>query len=195
MKSVASMTRLEFAAFVAAEFRRRNIDVVLSGGSCVSIYSHGKYVSMDLDFVNASFTKRTLIQKTMECLGFHEENRYFRHPDSAFLVEFPPGPLAVGEEPVKQIAEIEATTGILRILSPTDCVKDRLTWYYHNNDTECLEQAKLVAAANAIDLTEVERWSGVEGKSRMFDQIKNQLKRAGTTKQSHPIGTTRNRCK
>jgi len=26
MKSVASMPRLEFAAFVAAEFRRRNID-------------------------------------------------------------------------------------------------------------------------------------------------------------------------
>lgn len=119
MKPVADMTRLEFAAFVAAEFRRRNINVVLSGGSCVSIYSQEKYVSLDLDFVNAGFTKRAQIAAAMESLGFHEEHRYFRHPDAEFLVEFPPGPLAVGEEPVKQVDEIETATGIVRL--PTDC--------------------------------------------------------------------------
>lgn len=69
MKPVAEMTRLEFAAFVAAEFRRRNINVVLSGGSCVSIYSQEKYVSMDLDFVNAGFTKRPQIKEAMEALS------------------------------------------------------------------------------------------------------------------------------
>jgi hypothetical protein len=84
------MTRLEFAAFVAAEFRRRNIDVVLSGGSCVSIYSQEKYVSLDLDFVNAGFAKRSRIKDAMEALGFREENRYFRRQDANFLIEFPP---------------------------------------------------------------------------------------------------------
>ena len=141
MKPVAEMTRLELAAFIAEEFGRRKIDVVLSGGSCVSIYSGEKYVSMDLDFVNARFAKPAAIREAMETLGFTEENRYFRHASTMLLVEFPPGPLGVGEEPVKQIDEISTDTGVVRIISPTDCIKDRLTWYYHDNDMECLEQA------------------------------------------------------
>lgn len=176
------MTRLEFAAFVADEFRRRNINVVLSGGSCVSIYSQEKYVSMDLDFVNAGFTKRPQIKEAMEALGFQEEHRYFRRSDAKFLVEFPSGPLAVGEEQVKHIDEIKTATGILRIISPTDCVKDRLAWYYHDNDTECLMQAILVANANTVDMGEIERWSKAEGKHDAFRRVKDKLIRTGTTK-------------
>ena len=177
MKPVAEMTRLELAGFVAAEFRRRQINVVLSGGSCVSIYSREKYVSLDLDFVNAAFAKRPLIKAAMAALGFQEEGRHFRHPDAAFLVEFPPGPLGVGEEPVKQIDELKTATGLLRIISPTDCVKDRLTWFYHDDDTECLEQAVLVAQANNVDLAELNRWSQVEGKRDVFSRIRHRLTR------------------
>jgi hypothetical protein len=176
MKSISGMTRLELAGLVSAEFQKNSINVVLSGGSCVSIYSQEKYVSMDLDFVNAAFTKRERIREVMESLGFHEENRYFRHPEADLLVEFPPGPLGVGEEPVKQINELQTGAGALRIISPTDCVKDRLTWYYHDRDIECLRQAVLVANHNAIDLKEIERWSKVEGKSREFNTIKEQLR-------------------
>ena len=132
---------------------------------------------MDLDFVNAGFAKRAAIRAAMEDLGFHEENRYFRHPDSDLLVEFPPGPLGIGDEQVKQVDEIKAPTGILRIISPTDCVKDRLAWFYHNNDTECLEQAVFVAQAQDIDLTEIKRWSQVEGRSDTFKEIKHRLAR------------------
>jgi hypothetical protein len=141
------MTRLELAGFVSSAFQSAGIDVVLSGGSYVSIYSQEKYVSMDLDFVNAAFAKRARIAGVMASLGFHEENRYFRHPDTELLVEFPPGPLGVGEEPVKQVDEIQTDAGVLRAISPTDCVKDRLTWYYHDKDIECLRQAILVATS------------------------------------------------
>ncbi len=177
VKSISRMSRLELAAFIAAEFRRRKINVVLSGGSCVSIYSSEKYVSMDLDFVNAGFAKRGVIRETMQSLGFNEEKRYFRHPDTTLLIEFPPGPLGVGEEPVKQIDEITTDTGVVRILSTTDCVKDRLAWYYHDNDTECLEQAVLVAARHDVDLDEVARWSKAEGYREAFGAIKHRLKR------------------
>jgi hypothetical protein len=176
MKPVGAMTRVELAGFVSAEFRKNKINVVLSGGSCVEIYSHGLYVSMDLDFVNVGFTKRARIREVMESLGFHEENRFFRHPDTEMLVEFPPGPLGVGQEPVKQVDELQTDTGILRIISPTDCVKDRLAWYYHDKDAECLRQAILVATRNAVDLKEIERWSKVEGKSREFGRFRQQLK-------------------
>ena len=177
MKPVADMTRCELAAFVSTAFQEANIDVVLSGGSCVSIYSSEQYVSMDLDFVNAMFTKRDRIRTVMESLDFHEDNRYFRHSDTELLVEFPLGPLGVGEEPVKQIDEMKTETGILRLISPTDCVKDRLIWYYHDGDTECLRQAILVANNNAVDLKELQRWSDVEGKADMFRQIKHELEK------------------
>lgn len=70
MKPVSKMSRLELAAFIATEFRRRNINVVLSGGSCVSIYSAEKYVSVDLDFVNAGFAKRAAISAGGHALGY-----------------------------------------------------------------------------------------------------------------------------
>lgn len=175
MKPIGDMTRLEIAGFVASELRRLRIDVVLSGGSCVSIYSHEKYVSFDLDFVNMSFTKRIKIVRAMESLGFQEEHRYFKHPETEILIEFPSAPLGVGEEPVKQIDEIDTGTGMLRIISPTDCVKDRLTWYYYENDTECLAQAVLVAKNCDIDLDEIQRWSEGEGKGKDFQQIRVRL--------------------
>ena len=177
MKSIGEMTRLELAGHISSEFQRHEIDVVLSGGSCVSIYSEEQYVSMDLDFVNAMFAKRDPIRKVMESLGFEEENRYFRHADTNLLVEFPPGPLGVGEEPVKQIDELKTGTGVLRIISPTDCVNDRLAWCYHDGDTECLKQAILVAQTNNIDLKEIKRWSDVEGKLDLFNRIKGDLRK------------------
>jgi hypothetical protein len=185
------MSRLELAAFIAAEFRRRSINVVLSGGSCVSIYSAEKYVSVDLDFVNAGFAKRSAIREAMQSLGFSEEHRYFRHPGTPLLIEFPPGPLGVGEEPVKQIDEITTDTGVVRIISPTDCVKDRLAWYYHDNDMECLEQAILVASKHDVDLYEIQRWSEVEGKREAFDAIKNRLKRGTRRAKSNGRGKPR----
>lgn len=191
MKLVADMSRLELAAFIAAEFRRRSINVVLSGGSCVSIYSAEKYVSVDLDFVNAGFAKRSAIKEAMQSLGFREEHRYFRHPGTPLLIEFPPGPLGVGEEPVKQIDEITTDTGVVRIISPTDCVKDRLAWYYHDNDMECLEQAILVASKHDVDLYEIQRWSEVEGKREAFDAIKHRLKRGTRRAKSNGRGKPR----
>jgi len=177
VKPVKEMSRLELAGFVCSRLRQQGIDVVLSGGSCVSIYSQEKYVSQDLDFVTVTYPRRDRIRTVMESLGFFVENRCFRHPESKLLAEFPPGPLGVGEERVKRIDEIETESGVLRILSPTDCVKDRLAWYYHDKDLECLGQAVLVANSVEVDIEEIERWSAVEGKSREFREIRERLRR------------------
>jgi hypothetical protein len=175
MKSIKEMTQGELAAFVQYRLREKGVDVVLSGGAAVSLYSNNRYVSLDLDLVNPYFVKRRAIRETMQEIGFHEEGRHFVHPDTQFFVEFPPGPLAVGAEPVKQVNELTFSTGALRIISPTDCVKDRLACYYHWEDFQCLEQAVLVAQANRIDLHEIERWSQAEGKFDEFRRIRDQL--------------------
>jgi hypothetical protein len=66
----------------------------------------------------------------MEKIGFKEKGRYFINLETQFFVEFPDGPLSVGEEPVKEVSEFELATGTLRVVSPTDCVKDRLCAFY-----------------------------------------------------------------
>jgi len=174
---VADMTLFELAGYVGGHCQKRGISVVLSGGTCVAYYSKGKYVSMDLDFVNAGFAKREKIAAAMVEIGFREDSRYFRHPDTEYLVEFPPGPIGVGDEKVLEIKEVKTRTGTFRIISATDCVKDRLAGYYHWDDLLCLEQAVLVAQENDICLEDIERWSKAEGKSGEFEQIKDRLRK------------------
>lgn len=175
MKKIKNMSQVELAAYVQDSLQADGIQVVLSGGSVVSFYSSNKYVSKDLDLINTSFSKRSKIKAVMEGLGFHEQGRYFIHPETTFFIEFPDGPLSVGEEPVKEISEFQLSTGTLRVLSPTDCVKDRLCAFYFWSDLQGLEQAILVTRNQQVDLKEIKRWSRVEGKEKEFKVFTDKL--------------------
>ena len=63
----------------------------------------------------------------------------------------------------------------LRLLSPTDCVKDRLAAFYHWNDRPSLNQALLVCKDAQVDLREVRRWSTNEGMRDKFELFKEAL--------------------
>lgn len=175
MIAISKMTPTELAGFVGDHLAKKGINVVLSGGACVAFYSEGKHVSLDLDFVNASMTNFVKIHAAMKEIGFQERNRYFIHPDTELFVEFPSGPLAVGDEQVRTVAEIETQTGTFQIISPTDCVKDRLAAYYHWDDLPCLEQATMVANENDVDLDEIRAWSENEGRVEQFQRFLEQL--------------------
>jgi len=107
MKTIAEMNLQELAAFVCSHLQRHDIPVVLVGGSCVSIYSDNHYQTADLDFVERYHTKRTALNKALAEIGFVEENRYFVHPESAWFLEFPTGPLAIGDGPVHELNQVE----------------------------------------------------------------------------------------
>lgn len=175
MKPIRDMTQAELGAYVQSHLSAKGIDVVLSGGAVVAIYTNGRYVSGDLDFVNRYFAKRSVIKNAIEELGFKEAGRHFEHHDTEYFVEFPPGPLALGEEFNIKIDEFEMETGILRLISPTDCVKDRLVWYYHDGDRQRLSQAILVAQDHQIDIDEIREWSDGEGKLEEFEEIEAEL--------------------
>jgi hypothetical protein len=169
------MTQVELAAYIQDTLIRQSINMVLSGGSAVSFYSSNKYVSRDLDLINTGFARRSKIKSVMEKIGFHESGRYFVNSETPFFVEFLDGPLSVGEEPVKEISEFKLTTGTLRIISATDCVKDRLCAFYYWNDLQGLEQAVLVAENQSVDAKEIKRWSKVEGKEEKYEIFKKKL--------------------
>jgi len=177
MKPISNMNQAELAAFVVQHLSDSGLYFVLSGGAAVWIYSNGEYVSGDIDLVNARFASRDNIKKSMNKIGFKLIGRHFEHPETDHIVEFPPGPLQFGDGTVQAANEMKFDTGTLRIISPTDCIKDRLAHYYHWGDRQCLKQSILVASIHEVNLDEIQEWSKLEGKSDEFNKIKHHLTR------------------
>ncbi len=175
MKSIAEMSMEELAAYVCSKLDEKGIDTVLSGGSCVQIYSHGKYTSDDIDLIDRFNGGHSLIKKVMFDMGFREHNRYFVHDDTSLFIEFTRGPLGVGDAPINDIATLEEETGILKLLTPTDCIKDRLAAYFHWDDPQSLEQAVWVAKQNDFDLKSIEAWSVNENELEKFKIFKSRV--------------------
>jgi hypothetical protein len=165
------MTQAELAAYVASELSKAGIDLVLSGGAAVAIYTASEYQSRDIDLIDMGVTTHSQVKRAMLALGFRTIGRHYEHPDATWLVEFPGGPPYVGGEPIGPVEEINLPTGKLRLISPTDCVKDRLSAYFHWQDRQSLEQARLVARSNEVDMTEVRRWSEAKGMEDEFEKI------------------------
>ena len=173
-RSFKNISLKQLAAIVCDNLKKHGIEAVLTGGACVTIFSSNKYQSLDLDFVtNAAEYDPRGIKQAMRELDFElAAEGFFARKDCPYIVEFIPPPLAIGQEPAKKIVIIKTKLGNLRILSPTDCVKDRLAAYYHWNDPQSFEQALMVAKAQRIDLREVKRWSKVEGHLKKFDKFR-----------------------
>jgi hypothetical protein len=157
------MSNEEVAGLVCATLRKAGVTVTLTGGACVAIWSRGKYVSDDLDFIEEGPVPRQTIREALARLGFREKGRHFVHDRARFFIEFPAGPLMVGAERVEKVATRRTSAGTLRLLSPTDCVKDRLAAFFHWNDRQSFEQAILVARAQRINLRDIRRWAISEG--------------------------------
>ena len=165
----------KLAIFISDYLRQNGIETILSGGACVSIYSSNKFISYDLDFVLLSEEQQKKTKELLMRIGFYPKDRYFIHDDSQYFLDFVPPPPSVGNEPVKEIEEIKLGNRILKLLSPTDCVKDRLAAFYHWEDRQSLEQAMLVCLNNAVDLKEVKRWSIQEGMENKYQKFINFL--------------------
>lgn len=153
------------------------ISATLTGGACVAIWSEGKYHSRDLDFIEEGPVSRRKVRDVLTTIGFTEKDRHFVHPETEYYVEFPAGPLTVGDERVYEV-EIRSTgAGYLRLLTPTDCVKDRLAAFFYWNDMMAFEQALLVARAQPVDVGDLRRWASMEGEVEKLATFEKALDR------------------
>jgi predicted transcriptional regulator len=173
--NLKNLSLRDLAIYLSDYLFKNGIETVLSGGACVSIYTNNRYLSYDLDFVLLSYVSRKKIASVLEGIGFQEEGRHFTHKDTPFIVEFLAPPPSIGEEPIGKIVEIKRGGMVLKLLSSTDCVKDRLASFYHWNDKQSLEQAILVSLDNEIDLKEIQRWSIKEGMRDKLETFMNTL--------------------
>lgn len=170
IKSLKKVSIKDLAGLVSRQLGLHGLEAVLTGGACVSIYSRNKYQSLDLDFVTyAAQDHPKTVLLAMKEIGFRRADEgFFEHPTCPYIIEFLPPPLAVGREPVKQIDSLKTSLGTFKLLSPTDCVKDRLAAFFHWDDQQSLEQALLVARKKKVDLKELKRWSKNENHLTKF---------------------------
>jgi hypothetical protein len=146
------------AARVSETLATQGINAVLSGGSVVSIYSANEFQSHDLDFITSAL--KTELDEALRKIGFTRgSDRHYTHPQTDFIVEFPSGPLMVGEEAVHRHAELKTPHGVIRLLTPTDAVKDRLAAFFHWSDRQSLEQALAICRHQVVDLADLARWA------------------------------------
>jgi hypothetical protein len=176
---VAGLSVKELAALVSSGLARHGVDAVMSGGSCVTVYSTGRYVSQDLDFVLVTSRPRKVVDRALAAVGFKPHGRVYEHPDTDISVDVLPPPLAVGGEPVRKVRDIKVGARRLRLLSPTDCVKDRLAAFIHWDDRQALAQALMVCRARKVDVAEVRRWARAEGAIGKFRQFERELRGRG----------------
>jgi len=169
------MTIAELAAYVCSHLKDHDINCVLTGGACITIYTNNKYQSFDIDFIDNDFTPQKKLKEVMEKIEFYELNRYFKNADSEYIIEFPTGPLSIGSQKVRTVDKMEFDTGILNIISPTDSVKDRLAAYFYWDDKQSLEQALMLCRDQQINIREVEQWAKAEGQAEKFKNVKKSL--------------------
>jgi hypothetical protein len=171
-------TEEELWHYVGWHLEGAGIGSVLVGGAVVAIHTEGLYRSGDLDLVPDHFDRKQ-IEGVLRGLGFEpSKSRYFRHPQCSHLfLEFPRGPVEIGEEFPVFPEEIEIMGRRLRLLSPTDSVKDRLAGYIHWNSRANFEQAVLICRRQSVrvDMEQVRRWCEREGGLEAFEELARNL--------------------
>lgn len=107
----------DLAALVCKKLNDKEIDAVLIGGACVSIYTKNKYVSYGLDSVSHSSIKE--ISRVLCEIAFKREStRHVVRKDCPFFIEFVNPPLSIGSEPVQQRKTLKSRFGELVMLTP-----------------------------------------------------------------------------
>ncbi|RAP33659.1 hypothetical protein DID80_07920 [Candidatus Marinamargulisbacteria bacterium SCGC AAA071-K20] len=166
----------ELATLIGTTFNENGLDAVLVGGACVSIYSSNKFMSFDLDLVSNAPIKD--IEIVLKKINFYKEGKYFRHSDSEFFIDIVSPPVAIGEELITTFNKVKTKLGEINLLTPLDCVKDRLAAFYHWDDNQSLIQAQSIfnKLLTKTDLKTIETWSKSENHLKKFEDFKKDLK-------------------
>ena len=172
----STCTEEELWKYVASYLAKHGVDTLLVGGAVVAIYTDGAYRSGDLDLVLLNYLNERL-PGLMKDLGFSiSQSRHYSHPLCKHLIiDFMSGPAGIGED--RKIKPDEVTVGkqIIKLYSPTDCIRDRLASYIHFNARECLDQAVMVAKKYPFDRSKVRKWCKAEGAPEAFGEFESKL--------------------
>jgi hypothetical protein len=175
----SSLREVAFAVCTALD--RAGVTAVLTGGGAATLYAPAAIQSFDLDFVLEVYSDAKSPGKALEALGFRREGHDYRHRTSRFQLEFPPGPLAIGDERIERWSTLREGADVLHVITATDSCRDRLAAFafYHFQDRSALAQACAVyaAARKAVDLKRLRDWSRRERMLDGFEEFASRVRR------------------
>lgn len=162
----SSLTDVAFAVSTALD--AAGFTVVLTGGSAATFYAPDAYQSADIDFV-VSFHGQGAAAALAQ-VGYRLVGDHYEHASVRFPLEFPPGPLKIGDDLVTTWSTFRKGGELLHVLTPTDSCRDRLAHFLYWNDFSGLEQSLHVRAArpNEVDLDAIREWCLREGHEQKF---------------------------
>ena len=169
-------TIADVAAAVAAALESAGFRAVLTGGACATIYSAGAYQSRDLDFILEAGGGQRALDRAMTSLGFQRQSDRYVHPKTTFFVEFPRGPLAIGDDTAIRPVRLAVPRGHTLALSATDACRDRLAAFYHWSDRQSLEAAVAIARRHRVNMRLIAAWSAREGAGDRFEEFRRAVR-------------------
>jgi hypothetical protein len=175
----SSLREVAFAVCTALD--RVGVTAVLTGGGAATLYAPEAIQSYDLDFVLEVYSNENSPAQALEALGFRREGHDYRHRTSRFQLEFPVGPLAIGDERIERWSSLREGAGILHVITATDSCRDRLAAFFHFHDRSALDQACSVYAAvkKQVELKRIRAWSKNEGKLEAFEEFARRIRPGG----------------
>jgi hypothetical protein len=179
LKITESSSLGDVAFAVCTALHRAGVTAVLSGGSAATVYAPEAYQSTDRDFIITFGGASGRGERALFNLGYERKTDHYQHPRSPFPVEFPRGPLMVGDDHIERWDTMRRARHVLHILSPTDSCRDRLASFLFWNDFSGLEQALAVARSRRreVDLELIGDWCARERASEKFELFARRLRR------------------
>lgn len=167
----------ELWKFVATFLESEKVGVTLVGGGVATIYSKGKYLSGDLDFVlDSLFMEHGTVEKKLLQIGFVKKGVIYRHPRCRFTLEYKSPPIEIGEDSRVVPEEVESGGVNIKILTPTDCIKDRLNKYVLYKDRDAFDAAVDVAKERDFVLEKVKKFCETNKLQKAFLEFLEALK-------------------
>ena len=180
-RAAVSMRGLGLKETAAAVFGRLSAnghDPMLCGQSCAAIYGGSGIKAGGIEIAIREFSLGP-VGKLMSELGFaHKEARTFSCDVSPFEVTLLAAPLMIGDDSVSGSRTIKTKMGPLKLVTPTDCVRQRLSKFYRWGDRAALSDAVQVAKRQAVDMELIARWSEWEWATDRFQEFLQALKEA-----------------
>lgn len=177
MKISRSTSLRDVAFTVCTALHDAGVEAVLTGGSAATVYAPRAHQSRDLDFIITFRKSVTDAGGVLESMGYRQVHDHYEHMNNPLILEFPGGPLAIGGELIVRWNTMRKGRRLLNIITPTDCVRDRLAGFLFWHDRGSLDQALAVSRTvrDDIDMGVVRRWCRKEGKDAEWREFERAL--------------------
>jgi len=158
-------TLTEVAAATATHLKHIGVNVVVVGGSAITIHVPEVYTSYDIDFAVTTGIDKPRITAALDDLGFKLNGRTYVNPTTTYTVDIVANTPYIDDRPIHDYAHIATNVGEVQVLHLEDAIADRIAAFLYWNDSQSLDVAERAVASAYKTL----RWDRLEEALKQLD--------------------------